>query len=743
MSIKEPVEMDEDRLVRILKQEAAAASSYHDSELAKAQEEGLNRYFARPYGNEIKGRCNVVTHDVEDTVNWMMPDLMRTFASAEDLVSVKAKSKDDDNPYVIGMDPQSGQPKYSSRTKADLMAAYLSHVYFEDNDGLQVTHDVAFDGLVQRIGIWRIDWEDPEPQPSDIIEGVSEQQLQRYLSDPEYEILAFDEYQGDNGPLFILEVQRTPKMGRVHVEAVPPEEFAIDKTAKSVKAAKYHRRRRKVYLSEIKKQYPEKADELSQTPGGDEGWQDDGRLQARFPGDNVSWSETDDTEGRQEVDLHEEFIRIDFDGDGIVELRSIKRIGNIILENVRVRSSGFVTWTPSRVSHRAVGRSIPDELKDIAVLRTEITRRYIDGLSQTITPRTFVNTLAFGEDETGQNGLDALLDNELGAVIPVRGDPRAAVYETVTPDVSGPSLNALEYFDQRGQESTGVTKHSQGMDPSQMNKTATGIDLLQAAAKTRIEMIARWLGAGMEDVFKRILELLVEHQDKPRQIKLFGDWCEVDPRTWSDEMAVAINIGAAGVSKQARLANLAMIAQKQEQVLMTAGAGNPLVSLAHLRSTYAAMVGCMGFRDATLFFGEVPEDFAPEPQPDPKMEEVKGKLELEKTKAEQTMALDTAKAQHAAMQEEQKRNSEREKATIELQLAREKAAAEMQLARERMYMEMELARERAALEADQAERDSQRRHDANMEAARAKGINGGNGGSEKLGSNRPGGSLAQ
>ena len=80
---------------------------------------------------------------------------------------------------------------------------------------------------------------------------------------------------------------------------------------------------------------------------------------------------------------------------------------------------------------------------------------------------------------------------------------------------------------------------------------------------------------------------------------------------------------------------------------------------------------------------------------------------------------------------------------MELQLAREKAAAEMQLARERMYMEMELARERAALEADQAERDSQRRHDANMEAARAKGINGGNGGSDKLGSNRPGGSLAQ
>ena len=186
--------MDERTLVRILKQEASQASSYHDSELAKAQEEGLNRYFARPYGNEIKGRCDVVTHDIEDAVNWMMPEIMRTFRSADDLISLKARSAEDDMPAQIGVDQQTGQPKFSSRSKADIMAAYLGHVYFEDNDGLVTTHDACFDGLVQRVGIMSVNWEDPEPEPSDIIEGVSEAQLFRYLEDPEYEILAFVEY---------------------------------------------------------------------------------------------------------------------------------------------------------------------------------------------------------------------------------------------------------------------------------------------------------------------------------------------------------------------------------------------------------------------------------------------------------------------------------------------------------------------------------------------------------------------
>lgn len=726
--------MDDRTLVRILKQEASQASSYHDSELAKAQEEGLNRYFARPYGNEIKGRCDIVTHDIEDAVNWMMPEIMRTFRSADDLVSLKARSAEDDMPVQIGVDQQTGQPKFSSRSKADIMAAYLGHVYFEDNDGLVTTHDACFDGLVQRVGIMSVNWEDPEPEPSDIIDGVSEEQLYRYLEDPEYEILSFEEYDGPQGPKFILEVRRTPRMGRVHIEAVPPEEFAIHKLAKGIADAKYHRRKRKHYLSELKRRYSDKAEALTDTTSDEDS--DDGRLNARYPNDNVDWgSDGESEEGRREVYLHEEYLRIDADGDGVVELRQIKRVGDVILENIRVKSSEFVLWSPTRISHRAVGRSVVDMIADIAKIRTEITRRYLDSLSQTVSPRTYVNVQAIEQD-----GLDAIVENDLGAIIPVKGDPGMAVREATLPDVSAPCLSALEYFDQRGQEASGVTKHAQGMDPSALNKTATGIDLLQAAAKTRIEMVATWFGLGMEDVFKRILHLLVSHQDQPRQVKLFGEWCEVDPRTWSDEMAVAVNIGAAGVSKQARLANLALLAGKQELILSSAGPSNPLVSLSHLRNTYSAMASAMGFRDASLFFGEVPEDWQPPAQPDPKTAEVQGRLQLEQAKVEQQMQLDVAKAQHQAQSDQQKMATEREKAALELQLAREKQAAEMQLARERMAMEMKLARERAILEAQQSERDSQRRHEVGMAAARAKGMNGE---ANSIGSNRPGGSLAQ
>ena len=99
-------------------------------------------------------------------------------------------------------------------------------------------------------------------------------------------------------------------------------------------------------------------------------------------------------------------------------------------------------------------------------------------------------------------------------------------------------------------------------------------------------------------------------------MKLFGEWTEIDPRRWSDEMSITINTGSAGVSKQQRIANLMMIAEKQEQVLMQAGPSNPLVSLQHYRNTLAAICAAQGFKDPGLFFGDVPEDVpAPQPQP--------------------------------------------------------------------------------------------------------------------------------
>lgn len=739
-----PEKLTEEDLVRILRQEDADAASYHDSELAKAQEDGLNRYFAKPYGVEKEGRSKVVSHDIQDDVNSIMPDLMRCFASPDDLVSVEASNPADDQPYQIGVNPQTQQPILSKKTKVDIQAAYGAHVFFRDNRGKENIYDFAFDGLVQRVGIMQVSWEDPEPKPPQMIEGVGPEQLAKYMADPEYEILEQSEEQGPNGPVFTLNVKRTPAMGRVHITAVPPEEFALTKTARNICEAKYHRRKRPRYLAELMREFPDKADDLAElknSVSGDSSLWDDGRKQARFPDDDVDPEPNTSDVGRREVILHEEYIRIDFDGDGIVELRQIKRVGKVLLENIEVEASDYTLWTPNRVSHRAIGLSIADLLEDIQRIRTEITRSYLDSLTGTLSPRTYINIQALDQD-----GIDAVVDNDLTAVIGVKGDPNAAVKESPSPDISAPALSALEYFDQRKQEASGNTKHKQGMDPASLNKTATGIELLQAAARTRIELIATWLGSALEDVFKRVFQQLAAHQDKPRQVKLFGEWCEVDPRTWADDPAVSVNVGEAGVSKHQRLGNLSLIAAKQEQVLLQAGPSNPLVSIQHLRNTYAQMAQCMGFKDPSLFFGEVPEDYKPEPQPDPKVVEAQMKNQLETAKAQNDAKNAQQKMAFDQQMQAQKIASERElaafKAQSEQQIAQLRIAMEERIAMIRMEMEMRLEERRLDVESAQAERDSQRQAEVGVIAAKenAKAVGNGKTGIKKA---RPGGDLSK
>lgn len=735
-----PEKLTEDDLVRICIQEDADASSFHDSELAAAQEDGLRRYFGEGYGNEKEGRSKVVTQDIADDVHAMMPDLMRCFTSANDLISVEALSARDDRPYQLGVDPQTNQPILSSRSKVDIIAAYLAHVFFKDNKGRENIYDILFDGLVQRVGVVQVSWEDPKPKPPKILTGVSQEVLVEYVDDPEYEILEQSE---ENGA-FTLKVRHTPATGRVYICPVPPEEFAIDKLARNISAAKYHRRKQMRYLAELIRDYPDHAEELRElrdAVSGDGSLLDDGRKAARYPDESVGSEAKSSSEGRREVIQHDEFIRVDYDGDGIVELRFVRRIGKIVLENFEVDASDYVIWSPYRVSHRAIGRSVPDLMDATQRIRTELTRSLLDGLSQTLNPRTVVNMHL-----VDQAGFDALVDNENGAIIPTSGDVNASMKESVTPDISGPALTALEYFDQRGQEASGVTQHSQGMDPTALNKTATGIDLLQAAGKSRVEMVAGWGGLALEEILKRALQLLCAHQDKARQVKLFGEWVDVDPRRWSDEAAITVSVGKAGVSRHQRLSNLMVIAAKQEQILLQGGPSNPLVTLQHYRNTLAAIAECMGERDASLFFGEVPEDYKPEPQPDPKMVEAQQKMQLDQARAQTDAQLAQQKMTFDQQAQAQKLASERElaafKAQSEQQLAQIRIAMEERIAVMRMEMEASLEERRISIEAEQAERDSQRQADVGVIAAKENAKAKANG-RTTIKKNRPGGDLAK
>ena len=60
-------------------------------------------------------------------------------------------------------------------------------------------------------------------------------------------------------------------------------------------------------------------------------------------------------ESMQEYWLYESFIRTDFDGDGIAELRKVCTVGSTILANDEIDNMPFISLTPIQISHKFFG----------------------------------------------------------------------------------------------------------------------------------------------------------------------------------------------------------------------------------------------------------------------------------------------------------------------------------------------------------------------------------------------------
>jgi len=313
----------------------------------------------------------------------------------------------------------------------------------------------------------------------------------------------------------------------------------------------------------------------------------------------------------------------------------------------------------------------------------------------------------------------------------VRGSPGDVIKEIVTPDLSASGFQILEYMDAKKEQASGVIRHNQGLNPDSLTKTATGIDLLQQAGGDRVELYARWLALGVEQIMRRVLKLLCAHQDRARWIKVAGKMIEFDPRKWSDQMSVHIHVAMGAANRQTMLANLGLIAAKQEQIILQAGPQNPLCGLREYGHTLSRMVETMGFKNTERFFKKIDPNNPPQqpaPPPDPKLIEVQQKGQI----AQQQLQLDQAANEQKIQLEQMKLANEKEIAVL-------RAASEQKIARQQMLLNAQLERYKVALQVktqresearshqfktEQAERD----HEVNLASAKA----------EK---NRPGGRL--
>src|SRR5690606_27654855 len=88
--------MDDREIIGIVRAEEDDAISYYTSEIVAEQEKALSYYYADPFGDEVEGRSSVVSHDVAETIDWLIPDIMRVFVSGDEVVKYEPRTQNDE-----------------------------------------------------------------------------------------------------------------------------------------------------------------------------------------------------------------------------------------------------------------------------------------------------------------------------------------------------------------------------------------------------------------------------------------------------------------------------------------------------------------------------------------------------------------------------------------------------------------------------------------------------------------------
>jgi hypothetical protein len=694
--------MDDDELLSILGQLEAQSIGYQsggNDEITSEIERGLNYYNGIMDDVPAQEGCSsVVDATVQTVIDNALAAVLKPFVSSDETVMFAPRSKEDVK-------------------TAEQATEYVNYVFNCDNAGFLILHDWFKDAFLSKVGIVKTWWEaNPRIEVQQEIEIADEMQAAFVRSQPNY--------LGEENGVAILGEQVDD--GRVKIENVPPEEFRILKKSRTIDTSPYvaHvpgdvRRSDLIEMgfdAEIVESLPSLSEVNADSMVADARYHDE---------DPIDGSVTAPHRSQDIMALRDEYVRVDYDGDGVAELRRIIRVNDTILLNEEWDEAPFAAVCPVPMPHKVYGLSLADLSIQEQRISTAVWRQTLDNLYKTNNPRPIVGEGAWRDDGATA---ETLGDNAPGAAILVKDATQLGWSEV--PFSAQHSFPMLEYVRGQIEQKTGVSLTGQGLDTNALRKsgqmTATEMAMIAGGKNARVEMMARiFAETGVKRLFLQIFKLLVKHQPKERMIRLRNEWVPVDPRGWP-EMDVEISVGLGVGEKSEQIAVADGILATQAAIAQSPF--GQMVTPENVFNGVKKKLNAGGVKNVEDYIGSPEQLQQQEPQPDPEMEKVKAETAMQQAKLQGEQQMQAAKLQGEQAQAAAKLELQREEALLKQQLAREEAEFEAELAAQKFEFEKQLAEQKLLFESQLAARQ--------QEAAEKQA-------EQKLSVNREGGSLAE
>ncbi|KGB27699.1 phage portal protein [Candidatus Liberibacter solanacearum] len=552
--------------------------------IADAEETLAERQHAYIYSQEyyngimrdvpsVVGHSSVVSCDLRAAIRKIMPSICRVLLSGHKFVEYCPVRQGDEEMAIAASD-------------------YVNQIIFPESKGRDSVENSIYDALLSGVGILTWRYELQEKCATSLHTGLDEQSFVLLISDPEVEVLEHTQRKDQEEIIHDIRIRRKYSQGKVCVDAVPPDEFLIHPDATDIEKSPIVGR--KLYLTRsdlISMGYDRKYInqlQVASSQGNENSWQ-------------LSKYHHSDT-ALEMIEYYELYVTLDYDNDGIAELRRVVMVGGTGKDNILVNEEWdelpFTCLRAIRAPHCFVGESLASSIIEIQKIKTVLLRQTLDNLYWQNQPQTIVQEGSIVDPES-------VLNPQFGKPIRVVSgmDIRSVLGIHSVPMIADKSFSMLHYLDQELVDRTGISDISSGLSPEILqNMTATATSLIEQSGVGQVELIVRTLAQGLERLFRGLLRLIIQHQDKVRMVRLRDQWISFDPRHWNADMDAKVNIGLGSGSREKDTMMISHLLGLQKEILATFGINNPFVSSTNLYNGIARLAESIGVQNVNEYF---------------------------------------------------------------------------------------------------------------------------------------------
>ena len=667
--------------------EDAKENSYgwdETSALGQKRAKAIEYYLGLNTNPAPQGRSQVVDRSVYETIQVMLPSLVKIFAGSSEEIC-KA--------VPVGPDDEQG---------AEQTTAVLNYYVTEKNNWDQIVSDWIHDAMLLGNGYCMAYWDESERLVREKYEDQSDEQIASLLQDKGIKVIQHSQevdeqltadamraheaqiaqYQQmaqmaqmqaqqtgqppripppPQPPTQVLKhdlvIERKENDGKVCIKVLPPEHcyISVDTPDWTLAECPYFEFMQQMTIADLRAMGLDVEEDVSDDESFDPAVED--RARDRF-------NENQLTESGQGVMrlvwARSIWVRADVEGDDESRMYYVIAVGKTVIYAEPCASIPVASMTSEPLPHRHIGMSVAESVMDIQDIKQAVKRGALDNLYLANNGRHIISSKVNVEDflDARPGGVIRMTDESLpgeGHVIPL-----------VHPFSFDTIIGSLEYFDQDRQNRTGASRYFSGTDAGAINKTMGGTIALQNMASMRVEHKARMMAPGVERLFNAVWEIVEKHANKALVMKLKGQWTLVDPQAWRTRRDIRISVGVGAGNKESMMGQLGQMFDAQMNLIPLGVAGPQQV-----HATMIEMAKLAGFANPAKFWIDPSQNPPPKPPPPPELLKIQAdqqksqaELQAEQHKFAAQARLDQQKMAFDASEAEKDREAELEKARM-------------------------------------------------------------------------------